>query len=303
MLGSPLATSGGIPALILPRGTFGLNGEKRPAGDDRFEITSTFAEHIASGRGPGIDIGNARCGYPVLAMADGVITFAGQLSTGIGMANVVRVWHPGLSQFFGGKRVESGYAHLTGIETRVGIQVAKGIAIGHHGKSGATACHLHGGVKVGGTATVEGTEIDWWPLLDQNIVGGDMLQGTSPTRIINRQSSIKGAATNFRGDPSTAKPALAQFGAGTGFIPDFSVTGQAVGGSTKWYAGFLPVNGVQTLGYLHESVLNPLSTSESAGGFTQKDLDDAKDAGKIAGAAEREALWEQWNSQAQAGKP
>ena len=53
-------------------------------------MTSTFAQHVASGRGPGIDIGNQRCGAPVLAMADGTVTFVGQLSTAIGKANVVR---------------------------------------------------------------------------------------------------------------------------------------------------------------------------------------------------------------------
>jgi len=276
-------------------------------GRGTFRVTSTFAEHIASGRGPGIDLGDGQCGDLVFNMADGVVTFAGQLSTGIGMANVVRIWHPGLSQYFGGKRVESGYAHLQSIETRVGIQVAKGIAIGHVGMTGATACHLHGGVKVGGSATIEGVEIDWWPLLDQNSTGGDMLQGTSPTRIINRQTSVKGAATNFRGDPSTTKPQLAQFGAGTGFITEFAVVGQSINGSTKWYAGFLPVNGVQTLGYFHESVVNPLSQSEASGGHTDQELADAKAAGiaegKVAGAAENETKWETWNSESQGKKP
>lgn len=127
-------------------------------GPPTFRVTSTFAQHIASGRGAGIDIGNQRCGAPVLAMADGVVTFVGQLSTDIGMANVVRYRVSATEEF--------GAAHLATMTVVKGQLLLRGQQIGTLGMTGATACHLHQGYKV------YGVEKDWWPLLDQN--GGDM---------------------------------------------------------------------------------------------------------------------------------
>ena len=135
-------------------------GRIRPPGSPLivgdFRVTSTFVEHVASGRGEGVDIGNGRCGDPVLAMADGTVTMAGLL----GPANVVRIAHP---QFHGH---ESGYAHLATIEVNVGRSVRRGDRIGTIGKTGASACHLHLGLKR------NGVEIDSWPLLDQNRQAG-----------------------------------------------------------------------------------------------------------------------------------
>jgi len=133
-----------------------VEGQIRPPGSPlivgSFRVTSTFGEHVASGRGEGVDIGNGRCGDPVLAMADGKVTMARLL----GSANVVRIAHP---QFAGD---ESGYAHLATIEVQLGKSVKRGDRIGTVGKTGATACHLHLGLKR------NGVEIDSWPLLDQN---------------------------------------------------------------------------------------------------------------------------------------
>jgi len=113
-------------------------------------VTSTFAAHVASGRGPGIDFGNTQCGANVLAMAAGTVSLAGYLGT----AKVVRVRHSATT--------ESGYAHLATITVKVGQIVKRGQKLGTVGKTGATACHLHGGFKV------SGVERDFWPLLDQN---------------------------------------------------------------------------------------------------------------------------------------
>lgn len=124
-----------------------------PAIRGRFRVTSTFAQHVASGRPGGIDIGNFRCGEPVIAQHDGIVSLAGF----IGAAKVVRIRHPNGTD-------ESGFAHLATIEAGVvkGAALVKGQKIGTLGTTGASACHLHGGYKR------NGVEIDWWKLLEQN---------------------------------------------------------------------------------------------------------------------------------------
>jgi hypothetical protein len=62
-----------------------------------------------------------------------------------------------------------------------------------------------------------------------------------------------------------------------------------VGISTRWFAGFLSVNGVQTLGYLHESVVGPLTDAMATG-----HSDAALAAAASSAAAANEAKWEQW---------
>jgi hypothetical protein len=42
-----------VDGVILPRGTFGNNGETRPAGNTTFEVTFTFQEHADNNRGLG----------------------------------------------------------------------------------------------------------------------------------------------------------------------------------------------------------------------------------------------------------
>jgi len=124
-------------------------------GPPQFRVTSTFAQHVASGRGAGIDIGNGRCGSPVLAMDDGTVTFVGQLSTDIGLANVVRYRVSSTEEF--------GAAHLATMTVVKGQLIKRGQQIGTLGMTGADACHLHQGYKV------NGVEKDWWPLLDHEV--------------------------------------------------------------------------------------------------------------------------------------
>jgi murein DD-endopeptidase MepM/ murein hydrolase activator NlpD len=259
-------------------------------GTPTFRVTSTFADHVASGRGHGVDIGNGRCGDQVFAMEAGVVS-ANFRDPGNG-AVIVRVRHAGALAAY-----ESGYAHLSTTLVGVGAAVRRGQAIGTVGMTGATACHLHLGMKK------NGVEVDSWPLLDQNIAqtggGVDVIQGTNPTAIVNRKTSVKGNATNFRADPSTANPQLAQFQAGAVFLPDFGVQGQSVSGSALWYAGFMLVNGKQTLGYFHSSTVGELTPVEATGGYTEADVAKAK----LDGANEREAAWEAWNTAAQGNKP
>lgn len=283
-------------------------------GAPAYRVTASFGQIDANHPTPhqGMDVGNAQCGGTIYSMYRGKIIHA-YVDPGNG-ANIVRMEHPDLASFFGGQRVFTGVAHMPSLEATVGLWIEQRIAIGHVGKSGATACHCHVGLHIGGAPQgnyiVGGQEIDIWPYLNQNTGGVDMIQGTNQTRLVGQQTTVKGNKTNFRPSPSTQLPALAQLDAGVGFIPDYSVDGEAVGVapniSRRWFAGFAPVKGVPSLGYLHDSVVNPL-TSPPTGGHTDKELADAKAAGvaegKKIGADETEAKWEQWNAATQAGKP
>jgi murein DD-endopeptidase MepM/ murein hydrolase activator NlpD len=227
-----------------------VRGRIRPPGSPvkigSFRVTSSFAEHVASGRGEGIDIGNGRCGAPILAMADGTVTFAGKL----GDAKVVRVGHP---QFPGH---ESGYAHLSSIARRikVGVIVKRGERIGRLGMTGADACHLHLGLKL------NGAEIDSWPLLEQNRDGS--LRGTLVRRIVNRQAKTLGDGTRLRPSPGTQDPPVAVFDAGFEFVPDFLVEGGLANGSRRWYGGWAQTPRGTEFGYMSETVLGRLRRIE-----------------------------------------
>ena len=108
MLGNP------VPGHIQARGeTWNKTG---------FIVTSTYAEHKASGRALGIDIGNGKQGADVYAMESGTVAFAGGIVvTGMpSAALVVRIRHPQLDARFGGKPVVSGYAHLQSMTVKIG---------------------------------------------------------------------------------------------------------------------------------------------------------------------------------------
>jgi murein DD-endopeptidase MepM/ murein hydrolase activator NlpD len=126
-------------------------------GPPGFRVTATFGDHRAR-RPPqsGIDLGNGRCGGNVLAAEAGVVQRV-FVDPGNG-ALIIRIDHGVL----GGARTITGYAHVSTALVREGQRVTRGQTIALVGKTGADACHLHWGVNRGGT------EVDGWPLLDQN---------------------------------------------------------------------------------------------------------------------------------------
>src|SRR3990167_10403719 len=221
-----------------------------------FRVTSTFAEHVASGRGAGIDIGNGRCNDPILAMASGRVSLAGL----IGAAKVVRIVHP---QYPG---YETGYAHLATIEVTLGQIVSKGQRIGTLGTTGASACHLHGGCKV------NGVEIDWWPLLIQNGAqeDEDMLQGANPRPIENRKvaTATGGDDPRFRARPFL-KPdnILASLPNGTELHPDYIVDGTRIGATAdpRWYGAWATTPKGIEFGYVSVVFTTPALLIELVG--------------------------------------
>ena len=241
----------------------------RPAGNNEPEVTATFADHLAGNRNPGLDIGTGRCGDPLFAGADGIVSLSGL----IGTAQVVRVKHPNGD--------ESGYAHLSSRAVALGAVVKRGQLIGALGMTGATACHLHLGLKR------NGVEIDPWPELEQNEVT-DMLKGTNPVPVYNRLGKILGDNTNFRAGPSTAEASLAKYAKDTEIAPNYIVDGGLALGSVKWFGCWGDTAKGREFGYIHVNTVGPLSPIEQTG-HSDQELADARakgiaDASKAAAA-------------------
>ncbi|MBM9595371.1 DUF5930 domain-containing protein [Roseitranquillus sediminis] len=148
-----LSTKGGEPHADATRANGILNRlsemdayreatEKAP-----FAVPLKTAYRHTSGFGPrwgrqheGTDFAGAH-GSPILATADGVVTFAGRQS---GYGNIVKIRHE-----FG---IETRYAHLSRLKVEVGQRVSRGDQIGDMGNTGrSTGTHLHYEVRVNGT--------------------------------------------------------------------------------------------------------------------------------------------------------
>jgi lysozyme len=114
----------------------------------------------------GIDIGNLRCGDPIVAAAAGEVVTAGIPSWG-GGAKIVRIVHHTPA---GQRAWRTFYGHLATISVHVGQQVAVGTVLGTCGSTGrATACHLHFETQEQNATGTAWLRRDPWPLLTQNI--------------------------------------------------------------------------------------------------------------------------------------
>jgi len=98
-----------------------------------FDMTSGFGWRTVPYREfhSGVDLA-APCGTPIVAAADGVVTYVGWNS---GLGNYTEISHGTLS---------TGYGHQTSIVVTVGQQVKQGQLIGYVGSTGlSTGCHVH----------------------------------------------------------------------------------------------------------------------------------------------------------------
>jgi murein DD-endopeptidase MepM/ murein hydrolase activator NlpD len=234
-------------------------GPIRPPGSPKikgsFRVTARFGQIDAAHPTPhiGVDIGNVQCDDPILAMADGVVSFIQRSKGNPKVANIVRIQH----EFEPGDDVESGYAHLATIATGIVKEqpVTRGQVIGTLGRTGASACHLHLGLKI------NRHEVDVWPHLEQN-QEEEMLKGANAERLFNKKGRILHDSTRFRAGPSTNDRVITTYAADTEIMPDFRVDGAPVDGSVKWYATWGSTPEGTAFGYIHGSLVDELAPIE-----------------------------------------
>ncbi|MCP4230101.1 MAG: peptidoglycan DD-metalloendopeptidase family protein [bacterium] len=110
---------------------------------DMSPCKGTITSYYGASRGgrvhTGLDIAN-EIGTPLVAPADGVVTFAGTRST---YGKVIYLDH--------GHGFTSRYGHLSGFNISVGDRVIRGEVIGYMGRTGyATGSHVHWEVRLNG---------------------------------------------------------------------------------------------------------------------------------------------------------
>ena len=109
------------------------------------QVTGSFGERIDPFNGEGafhsgVDIGSSY-GHPIVAPADGVVTFTDQLG---GYGKAIMIDH--------GNGISTRYGHLSGFAVTAGQTVHRGDVIGYVGASGrSTGPHLHYEVRINDT--------------------------------------------------------------------------------------------------------------------------------------------------------
>ena len=109
------------------------------------QVTGSFGERIDPFNGEGafhsgVDIGSSY-GHPIIAPADGVVTFSDQLG---GYGKAIMIDH--------GNGISTRYGHLSGFAVTAGQTVHRGDVIGYVGASGrSTGPHLHYEVRINDT--------------------------------------------------------------------------------------------------------------------------------------------------------
>lgn len=192
-------------------------------------VTWPGGEGIAAGTyanfHEGIDIGNAGCGYDVLAAGPGKVTTSGANATG---AQVIVIDH--------GQGFASRYAHLSVRLVALGALVVKGQLIGKTGDTGiSTGCHLHFAV------TSAGRPVDPWRRLEQNTTTDPDAEDDMPTPssyIPGFTADVGNPAgrVNVRAAASTSARIIRTIPAGA--VETWTVTcwekGGSVSGSDQW---------------------------------------------------------------------
>jgi murein DD-endopeptidase MepM/ murein hydrolase activator NlpD len=228
-------------------------GWQRPAGNLEFVVTRGCFEHVKSGVGCALDIGNARQGAPVYALAPGTVYERRVQSTpGVGFgALIMRVRHA--------NGWTSGYAHLQSFSVGINAIVKKGQQIGVLGATGQgiSGPHLHTDVKLNGVAR------DLWPLLDQNQLpngtGGDVpspLKVYQPAMIqLDGVPKIDGKVPVYDQPNNTGTPVYLL----TPRAGELLSIGQVPGSPTPWYTWWdVPKGKWLYVNYTNVAVLRPL---------------------------------------------
>lgn len=211
--------------------------EGEPRIDDHFYVTQQFDDpdfywsNVPNPPNPlpthrATDIGNARCGYPIVAMAPGTAYRIKDNASQLGAPNDalgIRIDH--------GEGVSTAYWHLASWSVASGVRVQAGQEIGKLGNTGlGQVCHCH--IE----ATVNGVRIDPEPLMFGGTIPEDDVLAQKTNFVDNpfrgRVTARSTIRTDRRLEASTAAGVL---DAGT----EITVIGRAQGdeyaGSTVWY--------------------------------------------------------------------
>lgn len=292
-------------------------GESDGIADDDFTVTQRFhdpdfywsnIDPIKAALGHrATDIGNFRCGYPIVAMAAGVARRVQDNAIQLGAPNNALgmvVDH--------GYGITTEYWHLASWTAQNG-PVAAGQEVGKLGNTGlGQICHCHIEAKR------DGEKFDPEPLMfggsitvGQEAVETMRIKGTWIRHVHNRFGKITSDANLRAGVLTGDNDPIVVLPAGTPFYPNFIVGGNAYGTApdrTEWYAGTARISSRlgYRFGYIHSSLLprtpdrtgvqlDPVELMEKEvikevpTGITQQQVQDAADAGRKDGIADAAA--------------
>lgn len=250
-----------------------------PRAHDTYRVTKRSSDPDPGGPGGkhlAIDIGNFRCGDPILAMAPGRARHAEDEAKADGAptnAIGVVVNH--------GSGVVTEYWHLSKRSVGDGVDVVAGQRIGLVGDTGnVDGCHCHIELKVNGKrrdpepfAFGKTLEIARSPAPPAPTPGdGDMALTfkAADYRVITNRRFKTDIAANFRAAPNTGAAIIKQFPGNTVVIPSGVVKGQTVHqapartgfAANDWFETRMKVGTKVQLGYFHASVLTGQSPVE-----------------------------------------
>lgn len=251
----------------------------RPAGVPRpadaglaFYVTQRFytADYYWSNADPSkatqlhgaTDIGNTRCGDPIIAPADGTVRRLTDNATAYGAPTNALGVELRLSP-----DVTMEFWHLNGWTVATGQRVVKGQQlgiVGHTGLGNVCHCHIEGkrrGVKFDIEPYLFGAELAL--SAEEEAPDDMMLEGEFKNHVFNKQVAVSGNDAAFRASPFIKDNVLKRFDAGTTFYPVVEVAGQKVGDHNTWFGGLLWVGGGWAFGYFHMSVLGPQEPKET----------------------------------------
>jgi hypothetical protein len=255
----------------------------RPAGNTDFRVTQQFNspdfywKNIDPAKAAlghrATDIGNARCGWPIVAMAAGTATRLKDNATNLGAptdALGIKIDH--------GSGITTEYWHLDSYSIANGALVKPGTEIGKVGKTGlGQVCHCHiegkrNGIKFDPEPLMFGGSINTTEITEEF----DMRFGGAELKILDgaRDEFALTASSHFRAGPTRQSTSLQIFPAGTIFYATVSVDGELIGSNDQWVPTFQYVGSAYVLGFYHASVIQR-KASPVVGGLTQADIDKA----------------------------
>jgi hypothetical protein len=250
---------------------------------DTFRVTTRFLDPDTLGRRDAagnvlrhnaIDIGNFRCGDPVIAMAGGFARRAHDDAKAHGAPNDalgIVIDH--------GNGVVTEYWHLSSFAVADRVKVRRGQLIGFVGNTGlGGACHCHVELKVNGQRTDPEPHMFGQALTigasNTKQPGGQTMalrfSGAQYRPIINRQFTTH-PVVRFRAEPNTKSAILKEFDRPVVVVPSGVVKGQRVANTKaargfkldEWFEARMHTGRAFELGYFHASTLTDERRAET----------------------------------------